>query len=200
MERQHGNQDKQPLTRKDDCMKAIKLYACCSCPYLSSNRGICYGDSEGKRRFIPENEREDVIFKGFPSVCPLSDYEREDMEDCIRTSGQIVESLKTQLDALRGDYASSLRFIEGLKSDLSTNASMLAKQTDIARGAEIERDEAIRYEKEELMRRLALYSALERIATSLNWFECVAIAEKALESDNRFVNPTIDPLQGKEGA
>jgi hypothetical protein len=179
-------------------MKAIKLYACCSCPYLSPNRGICYGDSEGKRRFIPENEREDVIFKGFPSVCPLSDYEREDLEDCIRTSGAIVESLKTQLDTLRGDHGSSLRFIERLKSDLSTNASMLAKQTDLARGAEIERDEAMKYEKEESMRRRALYSALQRVATSLNWFDCVAIAEKALESDNRFVNPTIDPLQGKD--
>ncbi|MFA5397580.1 MAG: hypothetical protein WC346_16335 [Methanogenium sp.] len=75
-----------------------------------------------------------------------------------------AETLKKEVDRLHGE--------------LKLNASILAKQTDMAREAE-------RFEIAESRRRLKLFLALERIATSLNWFDAVKIAEEAMEEDVR---------------
>ena len=95
------------------------------------------------------------------------------------------------------DHAESLKKeVERLHGELKLNASMLAKQTDMAREAE-------RFEIAESSRRLKLFLALERIALSLNWFDAVRIAEEAMEEDVRAKTTRVDREEGmtyKRGA
>lgn len=75
------------------------------------------------------------------------------------------------------DHAENLKKeVERLREELKLNASMLAKQTDMAREAE-------RFKIAETKRRLKLFMAVERISTSLNWFESVNIAKEAMKED-----------------
>ena len=88
-------------------------------------------------------------------------YEIEMPEPVISAGNKhFIENAPDDIRYLLDELKKAREEIGELEADLKANAAMLAKQTDLARQAEIEREEARRFERDESRRRQEMYAAL----------------------------------------